>query len=123
MDKKMRKRMAMIKNEQNRVYTTQYAAISSTKSFDEIKDEREATLERSYDSSDDQRDRTCDSPNPTDHINELRRRRIYESTYRRRYPAKSMKKKPTFWNLEEELTRPAVLLSSSFSDLNRQLQT
>lgn len=119
MDRKMRKRMTMLKNKQNRAFNAQYATVSSAKSFDEIKDERDATLERDYGSSDDERDNTCDSSTiTTDSISEMRRRRIYEATYRRKYPAKS-KKKPTFWKLEEELSRPAVLLSPSFSDLDK----
>ena len=121
MDKRMRKRMAMIKNEQDRAFNAQYAMISSAKSFDEIKDEREAVLDHDYDSSDGERDNVSESTRTTDSITEMRRRRIYETTYGRRYPAKSMKKKPTFWKLEEELPRPAVVLSPSFSTVDKHV--
>eukprot|EP00535_Pseudo-nitzschia_heimii_P008294 CAMPEP_0197189500 /NCGR_PEP_ID=MMETSP1423-20130617/19842_1 /TAXON_ID=476441 /ORGANISM="Pseudo-nitzschia heimii, Strain UNC1101" /LENGTH=779 /DNA_ID=CAMNT_0042641623 /DNA_START=83 /DNA_END=2422 /DNA_ORIENTATION=+ len=121
MDKKMRKRMAMIKNEQNRAFNAQYGTISSAKSFEEIKDEREAVIGRDYNASDDERDNTCDSGTPADSIIEMRRRRIYETTYRRRYPVKSTKKKPTFWKLEEELARPALLQSPSFLYVDKDL--
>jgi len=116
MDKRMRKRMTMMKSEQDRALNSQYRTISSSKSFDE----REAALEHDHDSSDDERDDACDSSRMADSISEMRRRRIYEMTHNRPYPTKSTKKKLCFYHLEDELHRPAVLLSPSFSETDNR---
>jgi len=121
MDKRMRKRMTMIKSEQNRAFEAQFRTISSMKSFDEIKDDRDAALEHDHDFSDDERDDTCDSSMMTDSISEMRRRRVYEMTHHRPYPTKCTKKKVNFWQLEEELHRPTVFLSPSFLAMDNRL--
>lgn len=113
--------MAMLKHEQDRMLKTQYGTISSAKSFDDTKDEREAVLDRDHDSPDDERDDGSNPSTMTDYISEMRRRRIYETTHKRPYPTKSTKKKHSFWQLEDELSRPAVLLSPSFSKMDSRL--
>ncbi len=117
MEKKMRKRMNMINQEKSRAFNAQLGPLSLTKSFDEIKDEKEAVLRDDDGKSfDDERDDAYHSSMKTDCINELRRRRIHEMTYQRPLQARSAKKKHAFWNIEDHLPRPAVLLSPSFSE-------
>eukprot|EP00531_Pseudo-nitzschia_arenysensis_P009356 CAMPEP_0116136318 /NCGR_PEP_ID=MMETSP0329-20121206/11658_1 /TAXON_ID=697910 /ORGANISM="Pseudo-nitzschia arenysensis, Strain B593" /LENGTH=754 /DNA_ID=CAMNT_0003631173 /DNA_START=64 /DNA_END=2328 /DNA_ORIENTATION=+ len=116
-EKRMRKRMALITNEKNRTIKNQIGTITSAKSFDELKDEREAALGRERrDAPEDERDGVYDSSIKADCISELRRRRIHEMTYHRPYPFNSGKKKHSFWQIEDQLHRPNVLLSPSFSE-------
>lgn len=113
-DKRMRKRMIMLRSEQNRVLKSHLTTISLSKSFDE----RESALDQGHNSPDDERDDPCDDSSlVSDCVSEMRRRRIYETAYGRPYSEKSVKKKHSFYHLEEELPRPAVLLSPSFSDM------
>ena len=117
LEKRMRKRMALITNEKNRTFNSQFGNITSAKSSGEVKDERESTLGRDRsDSPDDERDDTCDSAMKADCISDLRRRRIHEMTYRRPYQMESTKKKHRFWNIEDQLNRPSVFLSPSFDN-------
>ena len=117
-EKKMRKRMNMITQEKSRAFNAQFGPISLTKSFDEIKDEKEAAL-RGDDgkASEDERDDAYESSMKKDCINELRRRRIHEMTFNRPLSTRSTKKKHTFWNIEDHLPRPAVVLSTPYSEV------
>eukprot|EP00534_Pseudo-nitzschia_fraudulenta_P013074 CAMPEP_0201201050 /NCGR_PEP_ID=MMETSP0851-20130426/162221_1 /ASSEMBLY_ACC=CAM_ASM_000631 /TAXON_ID=183588 /ORGANISM="Pseudo-nitzschia fraudulenta, Strain WWA7" /LENGTH=802 /DNA_ID=CAMNT_0047488695 /DNA_START=166 /DNA_END=2574 /DNA_ORIENTATION=- len=120
MDKRMRKRMALIKSQKNRVQKTPFRTYTTPKSFDEIREERESALEQDgrvdYDTLYDERDDTSNASIMTDCVSEMRRRRVYEMTHQRPYPLKSSKKKHSFWQPEEKLSRPAVDLSASFSE-------
>ena len=97
MDRRMRKRMVMLKSEQDRALKAQLTtSICSMKSFDESKDERESALENGQNSFFDERDSTCGSHVTADCISEMRRRRIHQMANQRPYPTKLTKKKHNF---------------------------
>mmetsp|Transcript_31945 Transcript_31945/g.75141 ORF Transcript_31945/g.75141 Transcript_31945/m.75141 type:complete len:831 (-) Transcript_31945:70-2562(-) len=117
MEKRIRRRMTLITSEKDRARKTRFVEFTSVKSFDEIKEEREAVLGQAgfrADSSDDERDETCDASIMTECVSELRRRRVYEMTHGRPYPLKSSKKKHNFWQPEDPSR--SLLLSPSFSE-------
>jgi hypothetical protein len=97
-----------MQNEQDRVTQAQFGVISPSKSFDEIRDEKQTALGNDLDSSD-------DSSLMSECISEMRRRRIYQQKFHRPYPTKSVKRH-ILYQLGEEMNRPAVLLSPSFSE-------
>ena len=129
MDKKMRKRMTLMEYERDRALNAQFATFSSPKSFDEIKEEREASMISSAAaeggdfrrgcSHDDERDDECNNDASmmySDCVGEMRRRRVYEMTHHRPYPTRSTKKKHKFWQPEEPPGPAVQLLSPSFSE-------
>mmetsp|Transcript_27514 Transcript_27514/g.60539 ORF Transcript_27514/g.60539 Transcript_27514/m.60539 type:complete len:853 (-) Transcript_27514:138-2696(-) len=118
MDKRIRRRMTLIKSEQHRARKAQFKKFSSAKSFSEIKEEREAMLAQRgmrHDASCDERDDSCNASIVSDCVSEMRRRRVYEMTHGRPYPTTSTKKKHNFWQPEEDSSRSRVP-SSSFSE-------
>jgi hypothetical protein len=113
MEKKVRKRMIFMESERNRKLNAQCSAIQfSPKSFDEIKEEREAVAVSSYADDNERDEEDCNISIVSDCVSELRRRRVYYQHHKREYPTKSIKKKPKFWE-PEEVPGPAVMLSPS----------
>lgn len=112
MDKRMRRRMTLIKTEQERARKAQFprsTSYASTKSYDEIRQDKEANFP-SPDDSDEERDDNASLVSEC--VSEMRRRRIYEMTHGCPYPGKSTKKKHTFWQ-PEEVSLPTNLVSPS----------
>ena len=112
-EKKVRKRMIFMESERNRKLNAQCSAIQfAPKSFDEIKEEREAVAVSSCADDNERDEEDCNASIMSDCVSELRRRRVYYQHHKREYPTKSIKKKPKFWE-PEEVPGPAVMLSPS----------
>jgi len=119
MDKKLRKRMTFMEFERNRKLNARCSSFPySPKSFDEIKEEREAAAISDsgfHDCSYDERDDECNISIVSDCVSEMRRRRVYEMHHNRPFPVKSNRKKHKFWE-PEEAPGPTVMLCPSFSE-------